>query len=32
MQDSDMAIASQMALCYIGCSLFFTGITDGHFF
>ena len=32
MQDSDAAIASEMALCYIDCSLFFAGIADGHFF
>jgi hypothetical protein len=31
-QDSDIAIASEMALCYIDCSLFFAGKTDGHFF
>ncbi len=32
MQDSNKDIASEVALCYIGHSLFFADITDGHFF
>jgi hypothetical protein len=32
MRVSNIPIASEIALCYIGCSLFFAGIVNGHFF
>ncbi len=32
MRYSKAAIATEIALCYIGRSLFLVGATDGHFF